>query len=90
MKHTFNKGHKKFGGRKMGTPNKSKEIADRIMSFVCNRDIDKDLQELYQKHLVKYWDIVSKFFPKPQQDDTDDRELNIIIRGYHGTEKDKK
>ena len=90
MKHLFEKGHKKFGGRKMGTPNKNKEIADKILSFVCSRDMDKDLQELYHKHLPKYWDIIAKFLPKPSPcDDDEDKELKIIIRGYN-PEKDEK
>ena len=90
MKHTFNKGHKKFGGRKVGTPNKSKELADKILSYVCQRDIEGDLQELYNKYLPKYWDIVAKFLPKPPPpEDEEDKELKIIINGCSSKEAEE-
>ena len=90
MKYTFSKGHKKFGGRKKGTPNKNKELAEKILTYVCGRDIDEDLQELYNKHLPKYWDLVAKFLPKPpQEENNEDRELNIVIKGYKENKKDE-
>lgn len=90
MKHLYTKGHKKYGGRKMGTPNKSKELADRIFSSISSRNIEEDLQELHDKYLPKYWDIVSRFLPKTLGETYEDNELVINILGFDKTKKDKK
>ena len=81
----FEKGREKTGGRVKGTPNKSKELADKILTYALKQNVTKDLDELRTKYPTKYWDVIGRLLPKAVEvsGSDDGSPVQFIIRGFN-------
>ena len=77
----FEKGRAKTGGRVKGTPNKSKELKNKILASADK----KDLEELHEKFPHIYWKLVGQCIDRSVelgQDETKEP-VEFVIRGFN-------
>ena len=80
----FQKGHKKVGGRKKGTPNKvSSDLKSRVKLFLDHnfQQIENDLLELQPSERVRFFIKLMEFVvPKQQKMELDTNETTECIK----------
>lgn len=80
----FEKGHKKIGGKKPGTPNKKTQMWDALGEYICNEGSEKALNIIKkydeEKYVAAFEKFLEYFKPKQQRADAQgNQSVNIHL-----------